>query len=55
MISGEYEIDKNEIDCYTFTERTIEGRFCIVTDETGDKNSEKFFEELQELLNKYAI
>lgn len=55
MISGEYEIDKNEIDHYTFTERTIEGRFCVVTDERGDKTSEKFFEELQELLNKYAI
>lgn len=55
MISGEYEIDKNEIDHITYTERTIEGRFCVVVDDYSENNSEKFFEELQALLNKYAI
>ena len=55
MISGDYEIDRNEIDHITYTERTIEGRFCVVVDDYSNNNSVKFFEELQELLNKYAI
>ena len=55
MISGEFEIKKNEIDHITHTERTIEIELCVVTYEPSEKNSEKFFEELQELLNKYAI
>ena len=55
MISGEYEIKKNEIDHITYTERTIVLELCIVTYEPSEKNSEKFFAELQELLNRYAI
>ena len=55
MISGEYEIKKNELDNISHTERTIEIELCVVTYEPSEKNSEKFFEELQELLDRYAI
>lgn len=52
MISGEYGIIEDKVD---YEERTINIELCVVTAEDTDKNSEKFLEELQELLNKYAI
>jgi hypothetical protein len=55
MISGEYEIKKIELDNITHTERTIVLELCVVTYEPSEKNSSKFFEELKELLDRYAI
>ena len=55
LISGEYSVKRNEIDHITYTERTIEVELCVVVDDYSEHNSVKFFEELQELLDKYAI
>jgi hypothetical protein len=55
MISGEYEIKKNDIDHITYTERTIVVECCVVVDDYSENNSAHFFEELEALLNKYAI
>ena len=55
MISGEFEIKKNEIDHITYSERTIVVELCVVVDDYSEKSSEKFFEELKELLDRYAI
>ena len=55
MISGEYEIKENELDNITHTERTMKIELCVVTYEPSKKNADAFLDELQELLNKYAI
>ena len=52
MISGEYEIKENNLD---YEERTMKIELCIVTAEDTRKNADAFLEELQSLLNKYAI
>lgn len=55
MISGEYEIIDNNLDDITHTERTMKIELCIVTYEPSKKNADAFLDELQTLLNKYAI
>ena len=55
MISGEYEVKRNEIDHITYTERTIEVKCLVVVDDYSENNSTKFFEELEALLKKFAI
>jgi hypothetical protein len=55
MISGEYEIKENKLDDITHTERTMKIELCIVTYEPSNKNADTFLNELQTLLNKYAI
>ena len=55
MISGEYEIKENKLDDITYTERTMKIELCIVTYEQSKKDSAAFLDELQTLLNKYAI
>lgn len=55
MISGEYEIKENNLDNITHTERTMKIELCIVTYEPSGKNADAFLDELQKLLNKYAI
>lgn len=55
MISGEYEIKENKLDDITYTERTMKIELCIVTYEPSKKDSAAFLDELQTLLNKYAI
>lgn len=55
MISGEYEIKENKLDDITHTERTMKIELCIVTYEPSKKNADVFLNELQVLLNKYAI
>ena len=55
MISGEYEIKENRLDNNTHTERTMKIELCVVTYEPSNKNADAFLDELQELLNKYAI
>lgn len=59
LISGQYEITKDQmlrIDGVTYPERTLNIELCVVTDDSNsDKGSEKFLEELQELLSRYAI
>jgi len=55
MISGEYEIKESKLDDITHTERTMKIELCIVTYEPSKKNSDAFLDELQTLLNKYAI
>lgn len=52
LISGEYEIVKNRID---YGERQMTVEFELVTAEDSDNSSEKFFEEFEKLLKKYAI
>lgn len=52
MISGEFEIVRDKCE---YEERTMNIELCIVTDESSGNNSDKFLEELQDLLNKYAI
>lgn len=53
MISGEYDIKENKIE---YGERTVKLELCIVTDESKDNKSfSRFQEELEELLNRYAI
>ena len=52
MISGEYEITNDRIK---WGERTMEINLVIVTYEDSDRSSDKFFEELEALLQKYAI
>ena len=53
--SGEYSIIECKTDDITHTEQTIRIELCVVTYEPSEKNSSKFFEELQELLSRYAI
>ena len=55
MISGDYEIKENSLDNITHTERTMVVELCVVTYELSDENSDAFLDELQKLLNKYAI
>ena len=55
MISGEYESKENKLDDVTHTERTMKIELCIVTYEPSKKNADAFLDELQTLLNKYAI
>lgn len=55
MMSGEYEIKENKLDDMTQTERTMKIELCIVTYEPSKKNADSFLNELQKLLNKYAI
>ena len=52
MISGEYEIKKNKIE---YGERQMTIEFELVTAEDKENTSEKFFEEFEQLLKKYAI
>lgn len=55
MISGDYEIKENELDKNTHTERTMRVELYLVTYEPSEKNADSFLEELQTLLQKYAI
>lgn len=55
MISGEYQIKKMKTDDITHTECTMEIELCVVTYEPSENTSSKFLDELQALLNKYAI
>lgn len=55
MISGDYEIKENNLDKNTHTERTMRIELYIVTYEPSKKNADAFLDELQTLLNKYAI
>ena len=55
MISGEYEIKENRLDNITHTERTMTIDLHVVTYEPSKNNADAFLDELQELLNKYAI
>ena len=55
MISGEYEIKENKLDDITYSERTMRIELFLVTYEPSEKNADAFLEELQTLLNKYAI
>lgn len=55
MISGEYQIKEMKRDNITHTECTMEIELCIVTYEPSENNSLKFLDELQALLDKYAI
>lgn len=55
MISGDYEIKENDLDKNTHTERTMRIELMLVTYEPSEKNADAFLEELQTLLNKYAI
>lgn len=52
MISGEYNINYDKTE---YSERTMELNLVIVTAEDSDKSSDKFLEELEKLLIKYAI
>ena len=52
MISGEYEITKDKTE---WSERTMDINLVIVTAEESDRSSDKFLEELEALLQKYAI
>lgn len=55
MISGEYEIKENDLDKNTHTERAMRIELYLVTYEPSKNNADAFLEELQALLNKYAI
>ena len=55
MISGDYEITENKLDDITHTERTMRIELCVVTYESSKNNADAFLDELQKLLNKYAI
>ena len=55
MISGEYEIKENDLDKNTHTERTMRIELYLVTYEPSKNNADAFLDELQNLLNKYAI
>ena len=55
MISGEYKIKENRLDNITHTERTMTIDLHVVTYEPSKNNADAFLDELQELLNKYAI
>lgn len=55
MKSGEFEIKENKKWNPVFGERTIVVELCVVVDDHSEKSSEKFFEELKELLDRYAI
>ena len=55
MISGEYEIKENDLDKNTHTERAMKIELFIVTYEPSKNNADAFLDELQTLLNKYAI
>ncbi len=55
MISGDYEIKENNLDKNTHTERTMIVELCVVTYEPSEKNADAFLNELQKLLDKYAI
>jgi hypothetical protein len=55
MISGDYEIKENDLDKNTHTERTMKIELMLVTYEPSEKNADAFLNELQTLLNKYAI
>ena len=55
MISGEYVIKENQLDNITQTERTMTIELHIVTYEPSKNNADAFLDELQKLLNKYAI
>ena len=55
MFSGEIEIKENKLDECTHTERTMKIELCIVTYEPSEKNADAFLQELQNVLNKYAI
>lgn len=52
MISGEYNINYDKTE---YGERTMELNLVIVTAENSDESSDKFLEELEALLRKYAI
>lgn len=52
MNSGEYEIKKNKSE---YNERQMTIEFELVTAKDRENNSEKFFEEFEQLLKKYAI
>lgn len=55
MISGEYEVKENRVVPPAYGERKITVECHVVVDDYSENNASNFFDELQALLNKYAI
>jgi ribonuclease PH len=55
MISGDYEVLENKVNPPAYGERIITVKCHVVVDDYSENNATNFFEELQTLLNKYAI
>ena len=55
MISGEYEVKENKVVPPAYGERRITVECHVVIDDYSENNATHFFEDLEALLNKYAI
>jgi ribonuclease PH len=55
MISGDCEVLENKVNPPAYGERIITVKCHVVVDDYSENNATNFLEELQTLLNKYAI